>query len=142
MVILAAIDGRTNSDRIVEVGADLANTYNDDLIVCHVISEERFEERREQVSDYYRSDAIEEAALTAREIIEETLSETTNIETAGRIGTPAEELLELAADHNTRYLVVGGRRRSPAGKLLFHSDTQEILLKSPYPVMTVMGPLE
>ena len=56
----------------------------------------------------------------------------------GRVGDPTEEVLAVAAELDARYVVVGGRRRSPVGKALFGSTTQEVLLESDRPVVTVM----
>jgi len=46
----------------------------------------------------------------------------------GRAGTPEEEIVEEAQSLDARYLVVGGRKRTPVGKFIFGSTTQAVLL--------------
>jgi nucleotide-binding universal stress UspA family protein len=51
---------------------------------------------------------------------------------------PVQGILTLAADIDADLIVLGGRKRSPAGKVLFGSVTQQVLLQSDRPV-TVTG---
>lgn len=46
-----------------------------------------------------------------------------------------EGVLELADDVDADLLVMGGRKRSPAGKALFGSVTQAVILESDLPVV-------
>ncbi|MEF8829643.1 MAG: universal stress protein [Haloarcula sp.] len=50
----------------------------------------------------------------------------------------AEGILDLAADIEADVIVMGGRKRSPAGKALFGSVTQSVILDATIPV-TVVG---
>ncbi|PSP66736.1 universal stress protein, partial [Halobacteriales archaeon QH_6_68_27] len=43
----------------------------------------------------------------------------------------------LAAETDADLVVVGGRKRSPAGKAVFGSTAQEVMLESPCPVTFV-----
>jgi nucleotide-binding universal stress UspA family protein len=49
----------------------------------------------------------------------------------------AEDLLEHARERGASLIVIGLRRRSPTGKLIFGSAAQEILLDSDVPVLAV-----
>jgi len=49
----------------------------------------------------------------------------------------AEELVEVAAELDASLLVIGLRRRTPTGKLLFGSQAQRILLEAECPVLAV-----
>lgn len=57
-------------------------------------------------------------------------------------GDPAETILATASDLGADCIVMCSRRRSPAGKALFGSVTQEVLLDGGFPVMVVPEPGE
>lgn len=54
-----------------------------------------------------------------------------------RGASPAEDLLEAAEEFDVDLLVIGVRRRSPVGKLLLGSNTQDIVLRADCPVLAV-----
>lgn len=51
--------------------------------------------------------------------------------------SPAEEIVTAAAERNARLVVVGLRRRTPVGKLLLGSTSQQVLLDAPCDVLAV-----
>ena len=54
-----------------------------------------------------------------------------------RGNTPAEDICAVASQRDAALIVIGYRRRTPAGKALLGSDAQEILLSAPCPVLAV-----
>ncbi|WP_416839096.1 universal stress protein [Haloferax sp. DFSO52] len=50
-------------------------------------------------------------------------------------GDPAEVIIEFADEEDADLIVTAGRKRSPAGKALFGSVTQTVILNSDRPVM-------
>jgi len=58
-------------------------------------------------------------------------------EVCGAVGEPAEALLGLASEVDADRLVIGGRRRTPAEKVVFGSLAQQLLLEAPCPVTFV-----
>ncbi len=56
----------------------------------------------------------------------------------GRDG--AEEVVDAARAHGASLVVIGLRRRTPTGKLIFGSDAQRILLDAACPVLAVKAP--
>ncbi|HLK96096.1 MAG TPA: universal stress protein [Nocardioidaceae bacterium] len=50
---------------------------------------------------------------------------------------PADDLIQVAADVQADFIVIGLRRRSPLGKLILGSNAQRVLLDSPCPVLAV-----
>jgi len=51
--------------------------------------------------------------------------------------TPGEDLVRYAQENETDVLVMGVKRRSKVGKLLFGSTAQYVILRAPCPVLTV-----
>lgn len=56
-------------------------------------------------------------------------------------GDVADMILHVAADVDASAIVMAGRKRSPVGKALFGSTTQEVLLDAKIPVVVGSGPL-
>lgn len=170
MAVLAAVDGETVPDHVVEIGADLAEAHGEELIVVHVMDEETFEKRREsgesdatllserlapdigyggtrprgggggrQSERYNIEDGQRAAERVARGVVEKTLEDPSEATCIGRVGEPVEEIIGEADRQDARYIVVGGRKRTPVGKAVFGSYTQSILLNADRPVMTVMS---
>lgn len=147
MTILAAVGEKHATRAIVETGYDLATTYGDDLQVLHVIPEDdaqsHFESLR-RVPDF-RDAGFEvehdRAKEVARRMVDLALEDYDPdvVTPVGRIGDPAEEILAQAEAADARYLVIGGRKRTPAGKALFGSTTQTVILDSDRPVVTRMA---
>lgn len=54
-----------------------------------------------------------------------------------RGNTPAEDMLELERDEDVDLIVIGIRRRSPVGKLVLGSNSQDIILQADCPVLCV-----
>lgn len=161
MTILAAVDGEQKPDRVVTIGQDLAEAYGDDLVVLHVMPEDEFESIQQVVNQaerswaegfvpyfegsdppeggYYLDRATEDAADMAEDVAQATLDGQLNVEAEGRVGDPVTEIINVAQDLDARYIVIGGRKRTPAGKALFGSATQSLLLNADRPVVTVMS---
>jgi nucleotide-binding universal stress UspA family protein len=57
-----------------------------------------------------------------------------------RGNSPADDILQAAADERADLIVVGLRRRSPVGKLLLGSTAQEVLLSADCAVLAVKPP--
>lgn len=144
MVILAAVGENHGQPEIVSIGHDLATAYGDELRVLHVIPEDGADAHVDQLrtmpalSGVEITADIDGAEAVARELVRQALGddETDRVTPVGRVGSPGEEILAAADAVDSRYLVIGGRKRTPAGKALFGSVTQRVILDSERPVVT------
>ncbi|PSP88472.1 universal stress protein [Halobacteriales archaeon QS_4_66_20] len=138
MAVLAAIGEERRSNRVLAVAADLAGAHGERLDVLHVVPEGEFETHKAAIEEFSFAQEEQSAATFAEKVAEETLDDTADVSGVGRVGDPVEQTISVLEETDPRYLVIGGRRRSPAGKAVFGSRTQDILLRSPIPVMTVI----
>lgn len=144
MTILAAVGDELHSNNALSVGYDLATTHDDQLVVLHVIPTDEFNEHKAAVKNTpaYEHFTIDQQETTgaqiARQVIRESLDdfEPDRVEARGRVGAPAEKILDEADHEDARYLVVGRKPRTPVGKALFGSTTQSVLLNAARPVVT------
>jgi nucleotide-binding universal stress UspA family protein len=51
--------------------------------------------------------------------------------------TPGEDLVNYASENEVDEIVIGIKRRSKVGKLLFGSNAQYIIIKAPCPVVSI-----
>ncbi len=54
-----------------------------------------------------------------------------------RGASPAEDLVRFAKEHPVEEIVIGVKRRSKVGKVVFGSTAQYVILKAPCPVVSV-----
>ncbi|WP_306060333.1 universal stress protein [Natronococcus wangiae] len=139
MAIVASVDGDDGSKAVVNEAATLADRFDEPLHVISVYERSEHEHLINEKIDVDREASQEERGEIARTVAErasEGLSR--EHEAIGKAGNPAEEILDYASETDARYLVIGGRKRSPIGKALFGSVTQSVLLEADQPVVAVM----
>lgn len=88
-----------------------------------------------QVGGDTSSDEDIVAGTEALELLETAIGAETHQIVRGN--APQEDLLTFADEHDVDELVIGIRKRSPTGKLLFGSTAQDLLLETDRPVVTV-----
>lgn len=142
MTIAAAI-GDTNRDAaVVREGRKLAERLGEDLYVVIVMESSEFVDlERTSIertgSGVDREDLEAMAEDVARDIAQTAIEDDFEYDVAAFIGEPVEELTSFAEAHDVAYLVIGGRKRSPIGKLVFGSTAQSILLNYERPIVSV-----
>lgn len=139
MPVVVAVDRSGTGPQVVEEARRIADRFDQELHVVHVLSRSEFVDlERTSVEDTGRTIEPDRLRETAREIAEEIAeSVTADFEAVGLIGDVGEEVVDYADRRGAEYVVVGGRKRSPVGKALFGSVTQDVLLHAPMPVVTV-----
>lgn len=80
-----------------------------------------------------------EAGEEAIEVLEEALADQTSIEAHQMVrgNAPVEDFLAVAEDWDPDEYVIGIRKRSPVGKMVFGSTAQNLLIEADRPVRCV-----
>lgn len=139
MTVIAAVDRSESTDDVVTEADALAGAMDEDLHVIHVLSQKEFREiEQTSVEETGTTVPLDEIRAYAEEIANDAANGIVqNFEPVGLVGDAAEALLEYIDDHDARYIVLGGRKRSPVGKVLFGSTAQPVLLNATCPVVTI-----
>lgn len=83
-----------------------------------------------------------EAGEAALEAVEGELGGVTTVDTHQLIrgNDPTRDVLEFADEYDVDQIVIGIQKRSPAGKAVFGSTAQDVLLNATRPVLAIPRP--
>lgn len=121
--VVLAVD--TDVDRAERQASEIAQLATDGemaAVIVHVFTPEEGGGGMPQVGSVRR----------ARDLLAEADVEVT---LRGESGPPGERIIEVAEDEEADLISVAGRKRSPAGKLIFGSVTQKVILGTDRPVL-------
>jgi len=127
--ILVGYDGTGTANAALELARDCARAFESKIFVTHSLvggSETKVEEVKsaeeelQKAENYYEKENIPcETHLLIRGMI------------------PGEDIVQFAKENEMDLIVIGVRRRSKVGKLMFGSTAQFVILEAPCPVLTV-----
>jgi nucleotide-binding universal stress UspA family protein len=125
--LLVGTDGTEVSEQLVEY-LDGRVSADDTVVVVNSL----------EGGDETSSDDIA-SGEEALDTLEDGLGDQTTIERHQFIrgNAPVEDMLEAAADHDIDEYVIGIRKRSPVGKMMFGSTAQNLLLEADLPVRCI-----
>lgn len=140
MVIVAAVDRSDRAPVVVREAASLSRAFDEPLHVVHVLNRNEFvelertsvEESGAGISPERIREMASDVAANAASVVDEPL------ECIGLIGNAEEEIVRYADERGARYVVIGPRKRSPTGKVLFGSVAQDVILNADCPVVTTV----
>jgi len=129
MVIVAALDYSERTERVVDFAVKEAKLRGDKLLFIHSLpggdkTTEKEIERGERL--------LESAAKKAEEA-----GVDNEIHPLVRGEKPGDDIVDFAGEVNASLIVIGVRKRRPAGKLLFGSVAQHVILHAEQPVVCV-----
>jgi nucleotide-binding universal stress UspA family protein len=92
--------------------------------------------------DFDPGDRPEPSEVAARHVETRTIAQAldaadVDYEIRGAVGDRGDAIVALAEDVGADRVVIGGRRRTPAGKAVFGSTAQKVMLSGPCPVSFV-----
>lgn len=142
--ILLAVGPRdtVRTDRLGDVVTDVAGPLDVTVVVAHAFTADEYDEMRDELGFETVLENVDPDEVAARrapiadfvDVFEEA---GIDCEVRGVVGSYAAAIVDLATEVEADRIVVGGRRRSPAGKAVFGSTSQEIMHSAPCPVTYV-----
>lgn len=139
MVIVAAVDRSDRVPVVLEEAETLARAFDDAIHVVYALSQSDFVNLEQTAyEDTGRALPMDEIEAFAERYAAKVAADlTVEHEAVGLVGDPADEIVAYADEVDARYIVVSARKRSPAGKALFGSVTQSVLLNAGRPVVAI-----
>lgn len=141
--ILFATDFSENSEHAFDYAYSLAQKFNSQLIILHVINEP-VDLRGFYVPHISFENLEKEIEEGAEKMMEKfchtRIGDNFPYKTRITTGIPYEEILKYADDENVSLIVLGTQGRSGIDHLLFGSTAERVVRKARCPVMTVRLP--
>jgi nucleotide-binding universal stress UspA family protein len=133
MAIVAAVDDSERAAAVLAEAETLASEFDEELHALYVLERAELVEVLDKEIDGQDPTDNYEVQQHAERIVSRAVPDATGVEptVAVRVGC-------YAVEEDVRYVVVGGRQRTPTGKALFGSVTQAVMLESPVPVVNVV----
>ena len=138
--VLLAVDADEQRARRAAEGVVDAPGGPDDVAVTVLNVFEQFSAADEagqvRSEDLYDAEDFPDGVLAARDLLEAAGYDAT---LRREHGDPAERIVAVAHDVDADVVALAGRKRSPAGKAIFGSVTQSVILDADRPVLVAPG---
>ena len=129
MKILVGYDGSKVTDDVIKLAHKHAKAFKADVYIVTSLEQDaglekedidKAESKLEKLKTPFRADDIP-----------------CETQTSVSYQSPGEDLVNYAKDNSIDQIIIGIRRRSKVGKLVFGSTAQYVILEAPCPVLTV-----
>lgn len=142
--ILLAV-GPNDADRYERLGEetiDIGAAADAHVVLLHVFTDEEYRESIDALEIDTTAEEVTPGDVARRHTTTRELGAMLDeagmkYEVRGGVGEHGPEIVQAAKDVDADLVIVGGRKRSPAGKAVFGSTAQEVMLESPCPVTFV-----
>lgn len=129
-------------DRLAEETIDIAGPSAATVVLGHVFTEAEYERAVDRLGfDVTAGDVspneVAHRHATVRELGDRLDEAGVEFAVGGAVGDHGDSIIGLAEESGADMVIVGGRRRSPAGKAVFGSTAQTVMLSAPCPVTFV-----
>lgn len=141
--VLLAVGSRDDAriNTLVDAVTEVAVPTDATVIIAHVFDSDSYREAVEQLletpDENIDSDELAAQMSVTQELIDELEAKSVTTVPRATTGTSGEGIVSIAKDVSADRVIVGGRQRSPAGKAIFGSTAQEVMLNAPCPVTFV-----
>jgi nucleotide-binding universal stress UspA family protein len=142
-VLLALGPGDTERiDRLAEETIDIAGPSEATVVLGHVFTEAEYERTLDRLgfdvtAGEISPNEVANRHATVRELGDRLDEAGVAFAVGGAVGDHGDSIVGLAEESGADMVIVGGRRRSPAGKAVFGSTAQKVMLSAPCPVTFV-----
>jgi len=141
-ILLAVGPGDADrADQLARTAGDIAGPGGTTVVLLHVFTREEYDSTTDRLgindTSAVTPDDVAGRHGTVRSISRTFDEEEIDYEIRGAIGTHADEIVRLVDESGSELVIVGGRGRSPTGKVIFGSTAQEVILAAPCPVTLV-----
>lgn len=129
MKLLVGYDGSKVSEDALKLAQKRANTFKADLVIVTSLEQ----------SPTLQKEDIDKAEGKLENLRTPFKADNIPCETHASVNylSPGEDLVQFAKDNAIDEIIIGVRRRSKVGKLVFGSTAQYVILNAPCPVVTV-----
>lgn len=145
-VLLAVDDGEEIAEAMAEHVASLPDASESvEVAVVHVFNDVEAPPnaavweppRRENPDDEFDSEVSPAGIQRAMNVLDD---RDISYDVRTERGTPADDIVRIAVEFDADTIYIGGKDRSPAGKLLFGSVSQSVLFSADRPVAVFESP--
>jgi len=129
MRILVGFDGSKIADEVIKLAYKHAKAFKANVYIMTTL---------EQGTELKKED-IDKAESKLEKIETSFKADDIHCETQASVSfqSPGENLVQFVKDNDVDEIIIGVRRRSKVGKLVFGSTAQYVILKAPCPVVSV-----
>ncbi|MFW6321611.1 MAG: universal stress protein [Halohasta sp.] len=144
--VLVAVETDENDDidDLAETVVDIAGPAGATVVLADVFSTEAYENARDRLKFDPNAEVtpsvVAERKVRSRAVAEMLADAGIEYTVEGRLkngGSEGDRLADLAEEIDADLVIIGGRGRTPAGKAVFGSTVQRVLLSAPCPVTFV-----
>lgn len=139
-ILVAVSEEEPNANQIADHVAEIASGVGAEVTLFRAFTEQEFSDRLDELG-YESSEPVELARRhsVVNEIAEILRASNVKLTVAAEVGPAAESVVDFVEQHEMDHVFVGGRRRSPTGKALLGSVSQQVILQLDVPCTLILN---